>query len=341
MSKKPPIYAELARLLAKKSGERLDGGVASNRTRALAHETMFGFIRALHGAGLMVQNLRNLNATHAEFLAKSWVEDGLAPATIRHYKSTLRKLYIWLNKPDAMVKVETYLKTVDPDRLRVHVAADTSKAWSEHGVDVHQAIMNADRLDPRFGLMLRMMAAFGLRRSEVLQCKPWIADRGTALRVFPGEAKGGRPREIPIESEWQRKILDDVKACTAKTEDLGWQDMPGGQSIAPGKRLAYCKARYTRCMRTIGITKSTAGVTGHGLRAEYAENIAMLSGVTPPTLGGGRDQMPNDELQAKLRHVSENLGHSRTSVTASYYGSFRKEPKKPNHKAMQARTEKL
>lgn len=326
MSKKPPIYAELAKLLAKHAGHRMDGGTASNRTRALAHETMFGFIRTLHGGGFHVQNLRNLNAAHAEYLAKRWIDEGLAPTTIRHYKTALRKLFAWLRKPDAMSKADAHFKSVDPERLKVKVATDTSKAWSEHGIDIRQAIMKADQLDPRFGLMLRMMAAFGLRRSEVLQCKPWVADRGLALRVFPGEAKGGRPREIPIESEWQRKILDDVKARVGKTEDLGWTEATGGKPIAPHRRLAYCKARYTRCMRAIGIAKSMAGVTGHGLRAEYAENIALLVGLTPPTLGGRKDQMPSEDLQAKLRHVSENLGHSRTSVTESYYGAFRKDP---------------
>ncbi|OIQ65600.1 hypothetical protein GALL_528420 [mine drainage metagenome] len=85
-------------------------------------------------------------------------------------------------------------------------------------------------------------------------------------------------------------------------------------------------------MRAIGITKERVGTTGHGLRDEYAENIALLQGVIPPTLGGKSDQIPPDELRGKLRHVSENLGHSRESVTGAYYGSFRKTPA-PKQKA--------
>ena len=119
-----------------------------------------------------------------------------------------------------------------------------------------------------------------------------------------------------------------------KTESLGWGEGAGGRPVQDRQRLKYGKARYARCMRAIGITKERVGTTGHGLRAEYAENVALIQGVIPATLGGRGDQLPADELSAKLRHVSENLGHSRESVTSAYYGSFRKTPApKPPAKA--------
>jgi hypothetical protein len=90
-------------------------------------------------------------------------------------------------------------------------------------------------------------------------------------------------------------------------------------------------------MRAIGITKDRVGTSGHGLRAEYAENIALLQGVVPPTLGGKGGQLPKDELSARLRHVSENLGHSRESVTGAYYGSFRKTPAPESKASSKAR----
>ncbi len=324
--KTPPIYAELARLLADKGTQRINGGVASNRTRALAHETLFGFVRELHAGGKFVQHLRNLDASHALWLVTHWSQRKIAPSTLAQRMTALRKLYRWIGKSDALSSAAEHLASLPDDARRVHYAADKSKAWTEHDIDVPEAIARADRLDARFGLMLRMVAAFGLRRSEVLQCKPWIADRGIALRIFPGEAKGGRPREIPIEKPWQRNILDLVKSNLGKTESMGWAQGAGGRQIQDRARLKYCKGRYARCMRAIGITKDRVGTTGHGLRAEYAENMALIQGVIPPTLGGRGDQMPADELSAKLRHVSENLGHSRESVTSAYYGSFRQTP---------------
>ena len=334
-TKTPPIHAELARLLASRAGRRQDGGVASNRTRALLHETLFGCIRALHAGGMRVQHLRNLDGAHALWLVRDWTTRGLAASTITQRMTALRKLYGWIGKADALGEAQEHLKNRPVEDRRVQTVAERSKAWSEHAVDVPEAIARADRLDARFGLMLRMVAAFGLRRAEVLQCKPWVADRGLALRIFPGQAKGGRPREIPVENPWQRQVLDLVKSRVSKTESLGWQQDASGRVLQDRERLKYAKARYARCMRAIGITKDRVGTTGHGLRAEYAENIALLQGVIPPTLGGKGDQLPADELRGKLRHVSENLGHSRESVTGAYYGSFRKTPP-PKRKASES-----
>jgi hypothetical protein len=48
----------------------------------------------------------------------------------------------------------------------------------------------------------------------------------------------------------------------------------------------------------------------------------MRLGLLPPTLGGKRDQMPKEDREKIQMQVSESLGHSRVSVTTSYYGSF-------------------
>ncbi len=74
-------------------------------------------------------------------------------------------------------------------------------------------------------------------------------------------------------------------------------------------------------MKKLGMTKKDAGVTGHGLRAEYLEDQALLLGYIPPTLGGTNDQMDKENLHIIQRKVSELAGHSRTSVTAAYYGA--------------------
>jgi hypothetical protein len=58
------------------------------------------------------------------------------------------------------------------------------------------------------------------------------------------------------------------------------------------------------------------------LRAQYAENAALIVNVIPPTLGGSTGQMSKDDLDLKRVQVSELLGHSRISVTSAYFGSF-------------------
>ncbi|MEM5426741.1 hypothetical protein [Paraburkholderia ferrariae] len=72
------------------------------------------------------------------------------------------------------------------------------------------------------------------------------------------------------------------------------------------------------------MTKVVADVVGHGLRAQFAENMARVKGFCPATLGGKANQMPWDELQSKLAEVSELLGHSRTQILGAYFGAFRR-----------------
>ena len=77
-------------------------------------------------------------------------------------------------------------------------------------------------------------------------------------------------------------------------------------------------------MRKIGITGKDADCVGHGLRAEYAENIAMLHGLVQPVLGGKSSQLDQDSRLVIQNIVSRNMGHHRPEVTGAYYGEFRK-----------------
>src|SRR5471030_2613055 len=167
-------------------------------------------------------------------------------------------------------------------------------------------------------LMLRMMLAFGLRRKEVVHNRPWKADRGDKLSIYPGEAKGGRPRDIIFNTPEQRIVLDYVKSHVNKNESLGWTTNTRGEKAT----LQFNIGKYNRLMAKIGITKLKDGATVHGLRAQYAENSALIAGMIPATLGGTKGQMDKESLDVTRAQISEQLGHSRIDVTASYYGSF-------------------
>lgn len=164
--------------------------------------------------------------------------------------------------------------------------------------------------------MLRMAVAFGLRRMEVIQCIPWKVDQGN--KSAPYKTKGGRPRDIYIDTDEQRKVLDHVKALLKLNERMGWLTQCDG-SIAS---LEYSLAKWNKMLAKIGITKQASNCTGHGLRAQYAENAALIADMIPPTLGGSSGQMPKAVLDLKRVQVSELLGHSRKRVTGAYYGSF-------------------
>jgi site-specific recombinase XerD len=313
----------LSIILKENAYTRKNGRVASQRTVTAYTEVLNMAFDQLNDLDFKIQNPRNLTETHIAALCRHWHKNRKQVSTIQEYLSKLRVFSGWIGK-DGMVKsLPNYLPDVDKKKLKVSKVAQESKSWSENGVNIIQKIEKADALDWKFGLMIRMMLAFGLRRKEVTHIKPWKADLGDKLVIYLGEAKGGRPRDIYFDNHEQRVVLDYVKIKLKKNEHLGWETDTRGKPAT----LKYNIRRYNDYMARIGITKLGDGVTGHGLRAQYAENAALIAKMIPPTLGGTRSQMDRRDLDVKRAQISELLGHSRISVTASYYGSFGREVK--------------
>jgi len=304
---------EIVGIYAKK---RVNGEVASDRTMDSCGQVLRTCFRNLVKLGYKIQEPENLTEKHIAKLCEHWYGTGISKSTMQERLSRLRVFVGWIEKPWKVKSLRHYLPNVDPKELVVSRIAKASKSWTELGIDVAAKIKEADSFDWRFGLMLRLELAFGLRRVEVVQLKPWKSDKGDKLAIY--EAKNGRPRDIYIDTEEQRVVLDQVKAKIAKGAHLGWPTNTRGQ---PGS-LQYSIGRYNKSMAKIGITREESSATGHGLRAQFAENAALIAHLIPPTLGGTGGQMPRDDLNVALAQVSELLGHSRVCVTGSYYGSF-------------------
>lgn len=312
------VFVLLNEILETHAGVRDNGKVASDRTKSAYGEVLHMCFDVLHDLGYRIQNPRNLKEIHVKELCEHWYGKGRAVKTMQDYLSKLRVYSKWIGKHDMVKSLSDYLPDVDPAELKVRHGAIASKSWTENDIDIALKIREADAICRRFGLIVRMMLAFGLRRKEVLAMRPHRADFGTRLVVFPGEAKGGRPRDVFLDNTEQRLLLDEVKKHVRRNERLGWSETKRGKQAD----LRYCLRHYHYCMDQIGITKLEAGVTGHGCRAQYAENAALLMGVIPPTLGGKSNQMAKDELDTKREQVAEQLGHSRKGITSPYYGSF-------------------
>lgn len=314
------LIGKLNELLRENAHKRVNGRVASDRTTSCAGESLRAAFRTLWALGYRLDEPKNLSEKHLSALCKHWYESDRAPKTIQGYLSQLRIFARWIGKPDLVKSAKYYLPTVPPARLRVSTVAVKSKSWAEHGIDVKEKIALADEIDWRFGLMLRMQLAFGLRRMEAVQIKPWKSDLGHKLALF--EAKGGRYRDLEIGPE-QRQVLDLIKSRIRRGEYMGWPTMKNGKPAS----LEQAKKRYSNYLPRIGITKIDAAVTGHGLRAQFAENAALMLNMIPPTLGGHVNQMERDERITKCEQVSEQMGHSRATVTGAYVGSFKAEKK--------------
>jgi integrase len=302
------------------SGQRrLNGRVASERTKALTGQVVCAAVNRLHELGYKIQDVKNIGERHIEVLVKdAWHVKKKKIKTIQNELSRLRIFMGMLGKQGMVKSIEKYLPDVDPKLLRVSNVARQSKSWSANGIDIVQKFSEIDKRDWRLGLMLRLELAFGLRREEVLKCDTHAQDFGHYFQVFPGQGKGGRWRNIPVLSKPQRDTLDYVKSKVPKNTPLGWKVTESGKTADLKTNLR----RYENLMSSLGLTKKDAGITGHGLRAQFAENHALLLGIIPPTLGGASIQLPSDEIKHKRIRLAQALGHNRPSITNAYIGSF-------------------
>lgn len=310
------LITQLNAILHKHSGTRTNGKVASERTKSAIGEALRADFRRLSELGFKLQKPDNLGEKHVEALCKSWHGEEFTAKTIQVKLSYLRIFCRWIGKGEMVKDAPHYLPDVPKSDLKVKSAAASSKSWAANGVDVAEKVREADALDIRFGAMLRLAVAFGLRRHEVLECYPWKVDKGTYFAAY--KTKGDRPRNIDIDTPEQRIVLDHVKSIVKKSEHLGWTSMRDGSAAT----IEYNLAKWHKMLAKIGITKAISKVTGHGLRAQYAENAALIVNVIPPTLGGTTGQMAKEDLDLKRVQVSESLGHSRKSITSAYFGSF-------------------
>lgn len=306
-------------VLEKEGGRRVDGKVASIRTQRYSKEVMHETCRRLHRLGFYIETIDSLGPKHKEALVRSWRNDGLSNKTIQNQFSRV-KIFVnkWMGKRGLVRDgVASYLPEVNPDELRVRTYTETSKSWSGSGLDLSEWLSKAEMVDARFHCMLLMGVAFGLRKKEMLMIKPWRADKGVALEIDGSVAKNGRHRSIKIDGEYgqfQRQVLEHVKQVVKRSETLGW----------PNRTLKQNENRYYKMMQSIGATKNGAGVTGHGLRAEFAENQALIMGLIPPALGGDKKQMSKRQREQVTLRVSNEMGYGRVSVVGTYYGTFRR-----------------
>lgn len=317
--------ASVDRIIDTGGAKRKNGTVASLRTVKITREIMKETCRRLHRLGYYISDVAAIGPRHIEAVVRSWHSDGLSNKTLQNQYSRL-KIFMndWAGK-NGLVKsggVKNYLPEVDPAKLKIKTYTDESKSWSGNGIDVSEWLNKAKLLDERFWYMLLMGLAFGLRKKEMLRIKPWKADKGLSLDIDGSVAKNGRFRSIHLEGEYgefQRRTLYLVKSKIKRSETLGW----------PDRTLKQNENRYYKYMAAIGATKYENGVTGHGLRAEFAENQAMLNGLLPPSLGGDKKQMTKVERDTITMAVSKQMGHGRVAVLGPYYGTFRKTPAVP------------
>lgn len=327
---------ELALLIRSYVEHKVDGRALSSRTRAAHFEVLLRLFGELREAGFKARP-GNLCAKHVHWLRDRYAarlrEGSIEASTLQTYFSVLRRFadatgHAGLVKPMA--------ELFPDDAVRRQLAAGCDKSWSGNGVELEAVLAAVWAQEPWVAMALVAQAAFGLRRREAA-CLRVAA--GSDLVAIEQGAKGGRRRIVVLETEAQRAVRDAIAAWVAARDGVA------GGSIGPvsgdGDDLRRNLVRYATVMRAVGITRNEAGVTGHGLRAEWAIDWLERRGHVPAVRvfshakthgaaaesGDGAGRLPSaDErvaMMADRAALAQAMGHGRVSVTSAYAGLAR------------------
>jgi len=245
------------------------------------------------------KNLRakNLKPRHVEALIRHWREQKLSIGSIKNHMSHLRW---WTNKLgiSSVIPKDNHTLGIE-DRTYV---TNVNKA----------VVLTAEQLsqvqDAHIAVSLKLQEVFGLRREEAMKLQPSYADRADTLVLKSSWTKGGRPREIPIRTEEQRRVLDQAHQLAGK-----------GSMIPPERSYKTQVGIYERECRRIHLENP------HGLRHAYAQTrYEEITGWKCPVADGphsgelkGKDRETDQEAREQ---ISKELGHNREQVTAIYLG---------------------
>ncbi len=262
---------------------------------------------------------RNLGQKHIRAMVQVWKREHLAPATIQTYLSFLRGLGMWMGKHGFVRSPAYYGLAVD--EYQRHENAQRDKSWSAQGIDTDALINDVCDFDCHVGASLRLIRAFGLRRKESIQFRPFEhvlpfaqtglpAEGKTADRYVRIKGKGGRVRWLPLDSP-AREAAVAFAQDQASSQDAHMGD--------PARDLKRNLRRFDYVLERFGITLRERGATAHGLRHEVlGEVFQQVAGEASPIQGGG--PVSPDADRAARKAVSQLAGHARLRAAGAYCG---------------------
>ncbi len=272
-----------------------DGSFSTQKNR---QKMLMLFARQIRKCGFPREMVAtSLTGRHINSLLSIWENSGITTATIKNRMAVLRW---WANKIG-----------------RPHII---SKGNSAYGISRRIYITNvnkAQKLDYQIldtinncliQFSIELQALFGLRKEESIKFIVSFADRGDHLILKPSWCKGSRGRQIPIRNKIQRDLLDRIHLFVGS-----------GSLIPDSKNYKYQMKLYERLTHNAGLRQL------HGLRHNYAQQRYFdLFNQLPPILNEKKNYKLTPDEKKRDRDVrliiSEELGHSREQITATYLG---------------------
>lgn len=226
------------------------------REKLLANITdLAGFCESRFG----LQRIEHLKTKMIEAYAADLHQRGLSASTMADKMTAARVLAAAVGKQNIVSREN---KAYGIERTRVNPQAVNQEKLTEIRTKIER-LANAGH---RTAIMARsadsLRMAFGLRAKESLLSKDIVDRDGKQFLLVEG-AKGGRPRELEVNTEAKRRAVELVKE-TAKA--LGSRT---GRIIPPELSLQQAYDAQRNLWRSLGGTRS-AGANMHGERHDYA-----------------------------------------------------------------------
>lgn len=295
--------------IAAKRKNKIVGLETQNRR----YEILLLSFKQLRGMGFKFEAPRNLKRKHVDALVDAWVDCCMSPSTLANRLSVLRIFCGWIGKQNMVGPAEDVVR--NPKSVRREQVAKFDKSWSSHGVDIDIMIATISAHDWRVGIQVKLIRAFGLRMREAVMFKPLKAvDLVMRTVTIRDGTKGGRERTLSIRKPEQMRVLEEAMIqVTSLNQSLSHPDMDLTQAI---NRFRYVIRKY-------GVTKSGMGVTIHGLRHEYLNDMYFELTGKPSPVRSASLQVEINALEHALASeiISHEAGHARKSITSAYIGS--------------------
>jgi len=280
--------------LIKLCRENRDGSYSTQATRRRILDLI---ANQLHELGYRRMQTKSLKPKHIDALVSRWKDQSIGIGTFKNRLSALRWWANKVGKADIMPKNNSAFDIGN----RSYVGKE-SKAQD----------LDEKRLekisDPYVRLSLRLQAEFGLRREEAIKFSPNYAIKDDHIKLKASWTKGGRARTVPIRTNEQRRLLEEVGKLAK-----------GGALIPPERNYVEQRNRYDSQVRIARIKNP------HGLRHAYAQRrYEEETGWKSPLAGGPSRSDPSADERALDRQaravISRELGHDRTAITRTYLG---------------------
>lgn len=289
------------------SGKR-KGRTVSHATVERYYQTFMMMIEILRSQNIKPLNLTEVSYKHLAIIIQGWEAKGLSSSTITNRYTVLKRIYLMMGK-DQPPELRSIL--ANPSIATRRQTATHSLDWEAHGISPETVINMIEAEDPRVATTLKLCFYFGLRLKEAVSFTPLTNISNGVILINKG-AKGGRARIVPIETDIQRKVLEE--ACLNANPRTGF--------LGRSKQLDENMNHVYSVVRAYGITKNESGVSIHGLRHSYLNGVyEAICGVKSPINGG---PVVNKDLDRKARlEVSRRAGHSRPRIASAYIGTHK------------------